>query len=196
MKSKWLAVLVGLFTFTAVSSEAEVGWILDILPGSVLASFSGDEFHVRGDGEEEETSLVTSIPSVAGGARWDFSSGYADLKGGAGLLLNQRVNAYTLYAMAEALFEAKRSLLVGPHVAYAWYLDPEWWGDGDVIMDDTTGWLAGISFIFGDRVSYVLSADYYSLTFDVNEIAPGWVANNSEIEMSGVAAQFGLRLQF
>ena len=49
--------------------------------------------------------------------------------------------------------------------------------------------------VMGDRISYVVSLDYYDFTFDVDEVGAGWRPSQNEIEMSGAAVQFGLRLQ-
>lgn len=176
---------------------AEGGWIVDLTPGALLASTESSEFHLRGQGEEEEMTLISTIPSVSGGWRFENPNGYVDVKGGAGLLLNARLGAYMFQAVAEGLMEVKHSMMVGPHAGLVYCAAPEWWGDGDIDLDDAIGWMAGVSVVMGDRISYVLSMDYYNLAFDISRVGDGWKpSDEDEIDMSGLAVQFGLRLQF
>lgn len=198
MNRRFLLVIITLSLFAALSGRclADWGWLVDIMPGAVLASFDSDEFHVRGQGEEEETSLICAIPSIGGGVRYERPSGYLALKGAGGLLLNTRLRAYTLQGVAELMFEIKESAMLGPHVGVGYCFDPDWWGDADVQLDETGMFMGGIQLTMGDRVSYVFSADYFSTVFDVDSVGAGWVANDDEIDLSGFAVQFGLRLTF
>jgi hypothetical protein len=184
----------------AGSARADWGWLVDITPGTVLANFEANDFDItgtdRGITEQEEMSLASTIPSVSAGVRYERPSGYIDLKAGGGMLLNARLRAYMLQGVVGGLVEVKQSMMIGPEVGVAYFADPEWWGDADVDLDPALGFLVGFRILMGDRVSYVLAFDYYSFTFDVDRVGAGWTPSDTEIDMSGPAVQFGLRLQF
>ena len=183
---------------TGKISRVQSGWIVDVMPASILSNFKVNDFDVSGPEGREEMSLVSAMPTVGAGYLVNFADGYADIKGGTGLLLNTRVRSYLLSGAVEGMFEVKRSVMVGPHLGVAYFLQPEWWGDAEVQMDNAAGVFGGVSIIMGDRISYILSVDYLSLSFDTTGFAPGWSTEDSQdkIDMSGVAVQFGLRLQF
>ena len=196
MKKRRLTVC---FVFVSIgvlaASAADWNWKGEIMPGAVLANFDADDFDMRGMGEEEEMSLVSMLPVVSLGTGIDTAPGIVDLQAGAGWLFNNRLRSYILQAEAGFLFEARRSVMVGPHLGVWYYGDPEWWGDGDVEFSDSWGCLLGLKMTMGDRISYVLAADYYISVDDieVEYVGPGWRASDDHIDMSGFAVKFGLQ---
>lgn len=188
---------------TAKAKDSDLGgeWTgtIDIVPGAILANLEASDFDMRGDGEEEEMTLISTMPSVAAGLSYERPNGYFNIKGGGGILLNARLRSWILYGTAEYLWEVDRSMTIGPHISYAYFADPEWWGDGVVEFDETDALMVGMTVEMGDRISYIMSIDYYfDFEFDVKEgsVGPGWVASGNKIDMSGIAAQFGIRLHY
>lgn len=193
-----LLTLVAAVLFGQTTASAEWAWIIDGLPASISAAFEADAFSLTGadaEGGRETMSLFTSIPTLGAGVSMDMPAGYAAVKAGFGPLLNTRLRAMMVYLDAEALFEVQRSVMIGPHAGLTRFSAPEWWGAADIDISDTTGYWIGLRLAMGDKISYVLSVDYFSLAFDVAPIAP-WEASDAEINMSGLGLQFGVRAQF
>jgi len=183
----------------APGARAEIDWLVDGLPASVTATFNADAFSLRDgglSGWDETMSLFSSIPNVAAGTSIEIpGGGYADAKAGFGLFLNSRMRGWLVFADAEALYEAKRTIMVGPHLGAVFLLGPEWWGDGELDISDGAGFMAGLRATMGDKISYVFSVDYFHMVLDIDPIAP-WTPSDDEIDLTGVAFQFGVRAQF
>ncbi len=196
MKNTYIIILVIVFSLLAPTySPAEADWAVDILPGALLANFSADEFHVIHDNQKEEVSMLSSIPSIAAGCSIERVSGYIDLKAGAGMVLNAKFNSFMYFASAGIYKEIRPSIMMGPHITVSQFSAPSWWGDADIEFEDTVGYLIGMHLIAGDRISYLLSVDYLSAVFDVDPTSPV-KANKEELDISGIAVQFGVRAQF
>ena len=175
---------------------AETDWAVDILPGALLANFSADEFNVTEDGTQEEVSMLSSVPSIAVGMAIERDSGYIDVKAGAGMILNSKFSSFMFFGTAGIYSEVRPSILMGPHITIAQFSAPNWWGDADIEFSDTTGYLVGMHLIAGDRISYLLSIDYLAAAFDVDTEASTAEASEPELDISGIAVQFGIRAQF
>ena len=193
-----LALTVACFFGQQTRTSAAWAWVIDGLPASISAAFEAEAFSVTGadaEGGSETMSLFTSIPTLGAGVSMDMPAGYVAVKAGFGPMLNTRLRAVMVYLDAEALFEVQRSVMIGPHAGLTRFSAPEWWGAADIDISDTTGYWVGLRLAMGDKISYVLSVDYFSLAFDVAPIA-GWEPSDDEINMSGVGLQFGVRAQF
>ena len=197
MKNCCLLSLAGLLLLPTVT-KAEIDWIIDIMPASILAGFEADAFVVEGDGTREATSLITPIPGAAIGLAFTRPSGYITVKAGAAPILNANVRGFMYNATLASLFEIKRSIMMGPHIGLTHFPGPEWYGNGDVDFSDHTGFLAGLVTTMGDKISYYLAIDYIQADFDVERVAPGFSIkdNLTELDLSGLAVRFGLRAQF
>ncbi len=139
--------------------------------------------------------MLSSIPSIAVGLSIERVRGYIDVKGGAGLLLNSQFSSFMFFGTAGLYSEVKPSILIGPHITIAQFSAPNWWGDTDISFSDSAGYLVGMHLIAGDRISYLLSIDYLSAAFDVDPSSTAEVTK-PELDISGVAVQFGVRAQF
>lgn len=194
---RFFAILSFLLLPTLIPvATAATDWVVDLMPGTVHANLAASDFSVTGPNGKETLSLVSSIPSIAAGVAIDTDQGYLDLKGGGGMLLNSKLSSFYLYGLAGWYHEIQPSVLIGPHAALTWFTPPEWWGDTDISFDGTMGYMFGFHIAAGDRIAYLLSADYFSAAFDVKGTGPGVTASNSSLDMSGIAVQFGVRVRF
>ena len=196
MKKTYILILMALVAISQTAHTlAETDWAVDILPGALLANFSADEFIVTDAGRQEEVSMLSSVPSLAVGLAIERVRGYIDIKGGAGLVLNSQFSSFMFFGTAGIYSEIKPSILIGPHITIAQFSAPNWWGDADITFSDSTGYLVGMHMIAGDRISYLLSVDYLSAAFDVDPSSTA-EASEPELDISGIAVQFGVRAQF
>jgi hypothetical protein len=174
-------------------------WIVDLQPGALLANIEADGFYLQGQSggatDREKVSLWSVMPNVSTGVGIPLENMELDLTGGVGLLLNQQFSSFMLQGKAAAHFEVKRAVTLGPHAALLYFTEPDWWGDGDADFSDTAGFMAGVHLTAGDKIAYMLSVDYLSASFDVDPRS-GWIAREDDLDISGVAVQFGLRGRF
>ena len=189
-------LIVSLSCGYSTDSNASSGWIIDVMPAAITASLAADNFSLTGSRGQEEMSLVSSLPNIGTGIYIDTPSGYIDLHGGIGMLLNSRLRSTMFYGSCGMSFEIERSAMFGPHIGMTYFASPDWWGDGVVELDDSTGLIFGLHLTMGDKISYILSADYIHTVFDVKSTGAGWTASDDEIDLSGLAVQFGFRAQF
>jgi hypothetical protein len=170
--------------------------VVDILPGAILANTKADGFSVTGPNGKEEVSLISSIPTVTAGIALPITEGYIDLKAGAGLLLNGALSSFMVCGLAGLYVEARPSMLLGPHFGIAHFTEPDWWGNNDVTLSSSTGFLVGVHLAAGDRIAYLLSVDYLSVAFDAQAAPETITMSDDRLDMSGIAIQFGIRAQF
>lgn len=171
-------------------------WIFEIMPGALHANFASDEFNVTGPNGKETTSIMSAVPNMNGGLAFDYGPGYIDVKAGGGMLLNAKLGSYFAYGSVGLFNEVRPSVYIGPHISLAYFVNPEWWGDTDIDFKNELGWLVGLHVATGERIIYMLSADYMSVAFDVDRMGPGVTASDDTLDLSGIAVQFGIRSQF
>jgi hypothetical protein len=180
-------------------------WAVDVLPAAVGISLDSDRFNAKGIDrsipelptfDKESVSLLSTVPSIALSFDIEKQSFMIDLRAGVGALLNQQVKSPLGFGTVGVMWELKRSIWAGPHVGWAWYTDPEWWGDADIDLDSTDGLMAGLQFVLGDKISYMLCVDYYDATFDVTRVGPEWKVTDDSVDLTNLAVQFGVRAQF
>jgi hypothetical protein len=192
-----LAACLGLFWgCSALPSPAEVDWTVDLLPATILGNFGADGFKVSGDGQEETVSIMSSLPNVSGGISLPNTRGHVDFKAGGGVLINGSLSAYMAYLSGGIYSEVKPGIFLGPHVALTHFWPPDWWGEPDITFSDSNGFFAGLHITAGDRISYALSVDYLYAIFDVDRVPAGYTTSDSELNLSGLVVQFGIRAQF
>jgi len=170
--------------------------LVEIFPGTVLAHMDSDAFTVYSTSVRESISMVSSVPNLSLGMAVAQPEGYFDFKLGAGLLLNSRLRSIVWSAGMGLSLEYRPSVLIGPHIQWQRLQSPEWWGDADISFEGSDGWQAGIHLATGDRISYLLSLDYAVMSVDVDRVGAGWTVNQSELDLSGISVQFGIRTQF
>lgn len=185
-------------TTTQRRRSGRATWAIDAQPAAILANIAADGFWVSGPNGKETLSLISSVPSVLVGGDIACFDGYLNLRLGGGMLLNSSAGTWFATGQAGFSLEVQRNVMFGPHIGLSYYKAPEWWGDTEITFDDTMGFLLGMHIVAGDRISYLLSVDYMSMSFDVDAKGPGVIVsdNKRELDMSGLAVQFGLRVQF
>jgi hypothetical protein len=184
----------------------DYSWFVDVMPASIHANFTDERFRVQytdvGDRNvefvnRESLSLLSSLPTIAGGLAIETDTLKWDAKAGVGMLLNAQLRSPMIFVGTDVLWQMKQSIWLGPHLGFNWYTNPEWWGqEADIDFGDSSGLNGGLGLVMGDKLSYILSVDYYQISFDVDRTGPGVTANNSEVDMSGIAVQFGVRGYF
>ena len=191
-----LLALMAVVAGVPSDSRAVTDLLVEIFPGTVLAHMDSDAFTVSSPTVRESVSMVSSVPNLSIGMAVAQPEGYFDFKVGAGLLLNSRLRSILFSVGAGLSLEYRPSVLIGPHVQWHKLQSPEWWGDAEVSFDESDGWQAGIHLATGDRISYLLSLDYTRMKLNVSGVGGDWTVNRTELDMSGISVQFGIRTQF
>ena len=187
------AVLLALVSQRAYS---EVNWAADVDPASIHANLAARNFYINTPNGRETVSDFSTMPNIAFGLDIGQIQGFLDLKAGGGLLLNSSLYTYTVFGTVGWYQEIRPSILFGPHVGICYYTAPDWWNNTDVKFSDSIGYVAGLHFAAGDKISYLLSLDYRYMSFDVKQLPAGVTASESSLNMSGISVQFGIRVQF
>jgi hypothetical protein len=186
-------VLVATTTSSRSELEFETDFVLNARPASVLIEAENDKFAVTEDGRRTTISSVYAMPNVSAGVGLDFDRLYVDLTGGGGILINDTFRSFLLQAGVTASFRATDSFKIGPRLAVVHFPNPEWLDDDDTEFDGTTGYLLGVQAAMGDKISYILSLDVISADFDVDSVNE---LEQDELELTGLAFQFGVRGEF
>lgn len=198
---KWVVLCVGgvLMATVGWSEPAEFDFIVDARPGTLVLSAETADFEVLGPHptlplrEVEEGGELSTIPNLKLGVGWSSARMFFDLTGNLGMLVNERFRALLGGADASAEYRFRKNVAMGPHVGFAYFLDPEWTGDAPLEMDDTWGFLAGLQVSIGYDVLFVVSLDYlFAEPFEIRVRGP-WEPSADEIPLEGLAVQFGIR---
>lgn len=198
-----LVLMAGLLSWLCGDALAEWDFLLDVRPGAISVGSSGDfkskgPTSVRGERFEEieKLSSVSTFPNLKIGMGYDSIQWYFEVLGGIGILINDPFQATFLSADFAALYKYRKNLSIGPHGALLFFREPNWGGDADIEFSDSTGGMLGIQLLLGYDLLFVFSLDYlFVQPFDVSE--PGqWRASDNELNLSGVALQFGMRGRF
>jgi len=197
-KEKYYIIIGTLFLLGTLKSEVKASsdFLVEIFPGSILAHMDANAFTVTSTDTKESVSLISSIPNVKVGLAVAQPEGYFDFELGMGLFLNNRLRGIVLSASTGFSLEYRPNVLIGPHIQWNWLQSPEWWGEADISFKDTDGWLVGLHLATGERISYLLSIDYSSMSLPVSRVGENWTTNQNEIDLSGISVQFGIRTQF
>jgi hypothetical protein len=91
--------------------------------------------------------------------------------------------------------DEKGKFAVGPHAGPV-FIAPNWDGKADIGIENSTGFLGGITFYAGgEKVKFSASVDYLHATFDVTG-KNGWQPNEDHLNISGFALQIGTLFRF
>lgn len=174
----------------------QMGLVVGVTPGIFLYSPDADGHEVR-DGlkTEEIDGYLSNLATLNAGLAWDSKMFYLDLTGGVGYLYNSAFTGF-LY-MGDLAFRLKlptEVLTLGPHVSIMAF-QPDWDGDADVSLSDTTGYAAGLALTVGTKpFSFAASIDYLDASFEVeSERLP---VANEDLDISGLAVQVGVLFRF
>ncbi len=181
----------------AVAVRADVYWIAEAFPASFFMNFENESLESTGEARTRESlATLTFYPHLGTGIGIEVGTLMLDLNAGAGILADSMFVSGTLYGDVALRWQAARAATVGPHVGVIHAFDPEWRGSLDVDISPTTGIIGGIQLTMGDKVSYLLSVDFLSMSFNAESGSPFYTLNTDSLDMKWVGFQFGLRGQF
>ena len=179
----------------ALPARAEVDFVLNVLPASLLVNAEGT-FGVTGaSGERITLSSVYMMPNLSAGVGVEAGDFFIDVTGGAGLVVNESFRSFLLQVQVSAMYSISDSLAIGPHVGLIHFPDPEWLEDQDLEFDNSTGFIGGLQISMGDRISYFTSVDVIAATFDT-EAGAAVDVEEGELSLTALAFQFGVRGEF
>ena len=180
-------------------TNAATDWIIDLDPGVIYFNSAANDFDLqRGTYEEESLSIFSSFPRISTGISVEQPEGYFDARIGVGMLLNNSLSTTSIFGQLAYSYEIKPSIMIGPHIGFASYSAPSWWGDADVEFDSTTGYMFGGHLTMGDKIAYIFSLDLVNAKFDVKSTGDGWKVADGQttLDMSGVMISFGFLARF
>jgi len=198
----WSLVPVALLAFI-LSATAATDIVIDVRPGTLLIG-GGDDFKVRGTSESnigqlnevEENGALSTLPNLRLGVGFESGDSIADITGMLGIIVNERFRSLMVGGDASWLHKFRKNVAMGPHLGIAMLTQPEWSGDAEVEFDDSWGLIGGFQMSVGYDILFVFSIDYLlAQPFDVTTTGD-WVASDEELDMSGLAVQFGIRGRF
>jgi hypothetical protein len=195
-KTQFAVTLMAVLMIASVArAESDFDIVVNAMPATVLIDIDGDKFSATGSDGRISLSELYTMPNIAVGIGTELEDLYVDLVGGAGIIINDGFRSFILQAILELTFEASDSLNIGPRIGLIHFEDPEWLENDDVEFDAETGLLVGVSMAMGDKIKYLVSVDIIDATFDLNTGA-GVTTSESELDLTGLAIQFGVRGEF
>ena len=204
MNARWPLLLIPVLLFAAVfSTFAATDIVVDVRPGTLLIGGGGD-FKVRGTSdtgigrlnEVEENSSLSTFPNIRLGVGFEEGKSITDVTGLLGVMVNQRFRSLMVGGDASWLYKFRKNVAMGPHLGAVVLAQPEWSGDAEVTFSDSWAMLGGFQMSVGYDILFVFSIDYLlAQPFDVTTEGD-WVASDEELDVSGVAIQFGIRGRF
>lgn len=204
MNARWPLILIPVLLLAAVlSASAVTDIVIDVRPGTLLIGGGGD-FKVRGTSttdlgnlnEVEENSALSTLPNIRLGVGVEEGKTIMDVTGMLGIVVNQRFRSLMVGGDASWLHKFRKNVAMGPHLGAAILTQPEWSGDAEVEFSDSWGLLGGFQMSVGYDILFVFSIDYLlAQPFDVTTTGD-WAASDDELDISGVAIQFGIRGRF
>jgi|ETNmetMinimDraft_26_1059896.scaffolds.fasta_scaffold25082_3 hypothetical protein len=204
MRTTLLTVFAAVCLFgLPAAAESDLEIVVDVLPGTLLISDDLDSFEVRRPTVEdefvivdaEETSLVSIVPNVKVGIGLEFDDVYVTPSVGTGLVLNTRFRSWMFRADLAADWRFGRTGTIGPHIGAIWLTDTDWFGDGRVDFSSDGGFLFGGHITIGHDIVFVFSLDVIDAAMDVTT-SDDWVANDTNVDLSGLMLNFGVRGRF
>ena len=204
MNARWPLLLIPALLLAAVfSTFAATDIVVDVRPGTLLIGGGGD-FKVRGTSdtgigrlnEVEENSSLSTFPNIRLGVGFEEGKSITDVTGLLGVMVNQRFRSLMVGGDASWLYKFRKNVAMGPHLGAVVLTQPEWSGDAEVTFSDSWAMLGGFQMSVGYDILFVFSIDYLLVQpFDVTTEGD-WVASDEELDVSGVAIQFGIRGRF
>ncbi len=195
---KWMLVMAVLAAAAVPgTAAAELGFLVGVHPGSVLYSADVDGYTVADSRITEELqSPLSTLPTLSAGLAWEAEWAYIDLTGGVGYLYNTVFSGFTYGGDLALRFKLPiETLTLGPHIGLI-RLKPDWDGDADVSLSDTTGTVAGLGVTVGTRpMSVSVSMDYLDASLDAT-VDDGSGAAAGDLDLSGAALQVGVIFRF
>ncbi len=182
-------VVIALIMATAMPAQAvEKDFVVNVLPAAILIDMKADSFKANAV-HMDNTYLM---PNMSMGIGLEFEKLYVDLTGGAGAVLTSTFRSFLLQANVALWWQPTRSLNVGPHLGVIYFPNPSWLSDDDVDFDSTLGWMAGLQMSMGDKITYLVSLDLLSASFDATAGGTSTI-DSDNLEIMGFGIQFGVR---
>jgi len=172
-------------------SDVQVDLVVNARPASLLVDVDGKKFGVDGN----TLSQVYLMPNVSAGAGLEMGDWYLDATLGAGMILNERFRSFVLEAGLAVNYSVTDSFTLGPRASLLYFLGPEYTEDDSADFDSGPGFLVGVQMSLGDKISYIVSVDLLAASLDA-EGQPGVTLSDDELDMIGLAFQFGVRGEF
>lgn len=198
-----IVIMVSVGGLGLTDARAEWDFLLDVRPGAIAVGNTGDfktkgPTSVRGERFEavEKLSSVSTFPNLKLGMGYDAATWYLEALGGIGMVINDPFQATYFSGDVAWLYKYRKNLSIGPHGSLMFFQEPNWGGDSDIEFSDSWGGMLGMQLLLGYDLLFVFSVDYLFIQpFDVTE--PGtWRASDSELDLSGISLQFGMRGRF
>ena len=200
-----IGVLVLSAAILPVAAYGEVDLVLDIRPGAVLFGGGGDfkaigptERTVKGQTltEIEKLGGVSTFPNLKLGAGIERPNAFLDIMGGGGVMVNDPFRSYFLGVDASFQYKYRKNVAVGPRIGLMYFTEPEWAGDAEVEFSDSWGAIIGLEMTLGYDILFVFSVDYlYTNPFEAKPLG-AWDISDTELDLSGIALEFGMRGRF
>jgi len=187
---------------TAGLPETGANFLIELIPLWYLFSPDIDGFEASRTGgflavSEEIVGWGSLLPCARAGVRMNTPDVDIDLTGGGGYLWNNAVSAPFLMGDVALHFELGKDTTLGPHIGVVSFDELDWSEDADIDFSDSTGFVAGILLTKGEEdTKFFVAIDYINAEFDVDRVGSEWTTNRNTLDISGVAVQVGLILQF
>jgi hypothetical protein len=176
---------------TAGADKLNLDFVVDARPASLFIGTEGKKFEAGGT----SVSTLYYMPNIDAGVGLQLDKFYVDATVGGGLLVNDGFRSFLLDAQLAASYAFTDAFTLGPRAGVVYFLDPEWLENNAVDFDEGAGFLLGLQMVLGDRISYIVSVDYIDASLDATG-APGTSMSGADLDLSGLAFQFGVRGQF
>jgi len=195
MKRSMIVAALLLTAAVAGVGYGQVDFLVNARPASILIDSSGGKFSAEGADGRVSMSQVYAMPNISLGAGIEFGDAYLDITGGGGVVINDTFRSFLLQASLALNYTLSESLIAGPRLGLVYFPDPDWTENDDVDFDDSFGLLAGLQLSMGDKIQYLVSVDLIDVNFDA-DFDSGVVSEDDELDLSGIAFQFGVRGEF
>ena len=208
MKKFVLVFFTAVLLVVPLSSNAGVGFVLDIKPASILFSPDMDGFSVYNNEsgsyyyssyEDRIEGFGSFVPSLNAGVGIATRVMYIDITGQIGYLVNGAFDGAFFGGDVALRFRLGRAVSIGPHISFIG-TDLSWGGvnsSGSVEIDDPTGTALGLSFTAGHpMISFSLNLDLVTFEEAYVDTWDGWYADRSYLDLSGFSINMGVIFRF
>lgn len=179
-------------------AAAETRWVVDAYPASFIIHTDAADYEVMSGTRSDQMGTVSTFPNIGTGVGLETAEFRLDLLGGAGVMINGKFSSFATYLSGALMYEAARSARIGPRLGLLYFLGPEWNAEADVEYDNAGGAMLGLNVEMGDKISYLVAVDLWWLTFEDSgdPAMAAYEATEDELDLSGIALQFGIRGRF
>lgn len=178
---------------------ANINFVIDAQPLSILYAPKAEDLTAYGSGiiiSESFEGNVSWFPSIRAGIGIDSRAMNIDFTVGGGYISNDVWSSALGRGDVALHFKLGNIITLGPHVGVGYFMKPEFENIfKNLEFSNAVGFIGGLDFSVGKMVSFLLSIDYVSASFDV-EAEPGWSVSDNSMDISGFAIQAGIMGRF